>query len=72
LPFSFDPLWHLLIDKGITKEKLRTKIGSSPATIAKMGKNQYVSMAVLDSICNYLDCRIEEVVKHIPDKEKPR
>ena len=24
MPFSFNPLWKLLIDKGMTKEKLRT------------------------------------------------
>ncbi|MDP4086808.1 MAG: helix-turn-helix transcriptional regulator [Bacillota bacterium] len=62
--FSYDPLWKLLIDKKMTKEQLRTKIGTSPATIAKMGKGENVSLEVLDRICKELDCKIEDVIKH--------
>jgi len=78
--FSFKPLWHLLIDKGISKEQMRQDLNLSPATLAKMGKigqekkgqDQYVSMAVLDDICNYLKCPISEVIEHIPGRVKPR
>lgn len=62
--FSYDPLWKLLIDKKMTKEDLRIMIETSPATIAKMGKGEKVSLDVIDRICNSLDCRIEDVITH--------
>lgn len=65
--FSYDPLWKLLIDKKMTKEDLRIKIETSPATIAKMGKGEKVSLDVIDRICNALGCRIEDVITHIPE-----
>lgn len=70
MAFNFNPLWKLLIDKGMTKTKLAEKIGISKSTLAKMGKNEYVSMEVIDRICNYLDCKISDVVEHIKDKKK--
>lgn len=41
MPFTFNPLWKLLIDKNMTKEDLRTALGLSPSTMAKMGKGTY-------------------------------
>ncbi len=66
--FSFNPLWKLLIDKNMTKEDLRTAIKTSPSTIAKMGKNEYVSMRILDSICKLFDCKIEDIIEYIPEE----
>ncbi|MED1205872.1 helix-turn-helix domain-containing protein [Heyndrickxia acidicola] len=63
--FSYDPLWKLLIDKKMTKEELRTVLSISPGTIAKMGKGKNVSMDVVERICAYLDCNIEDVVQYV-------
>jgi putative transcriptional regulator len=65
MAFTYNPLWKQLVDKGMTKEELRKKIETSPATIAKMGKGKNVSLDVIDRICSELDCRIEEVVEYI-------
>ena len=62
--FTYDSLWKLLIDKKMTKEELRKTLGISPATIAKMGKGENVSMDVLDRICTFFDCRLVDIVEH--------
>lgn len=67
--FSYNPLWKLLIDKKMTKEELRKHIETSPATIAKMGKGENVSLDVIDRICNYLNCEMNDVVQHIKESE---
>jgi putative transcriptional regulator len=67
--FSYDPLWKLLIDKKMTKEGLRLMIETSPATIAKMGKGEKVSLDVIDRICSKLECKIEDVIEHIPNNK---
>lgn len=60
---SYKPLWKTLIEKGINKTELRTMAGFSSGTLARMGKDQYIEMKHIDSICNVLDCEIEDVIK---------
>lgn len=69
MAFSYDPLWKLLIDKKMTKEDLRNKIETSPTTIAKMGRGENISFEVLDRICSTLECRVENVIEHIPGQK---
>lgn len=66
--FSYKPLMRMLLEKDMTKTELRIQTGMSMATLAKIGKNEYVSMATLNDICKVLDCRIEEVIEYVPDK----
>jgi len=61
--FSLNPLWKTLIDKNMTKTDLRIKANFSMRTLATMGKNKYVSLAVLDKICYTLNCKIEDVIE---------
>ena len=63
--FSYNPLLPTMIEKDITKTKLCQMLGCSKATIAKISKNEYVSMEILDKICTLLDCKIEDVIEHI-------
>ena len=64
--FSYKPLFTLLVQKGMTKTQLREAIGIGTGTLAKMSKDEYVAMEVLDKICNYLECDIEDIIKHQP------
>ena len=64
--FSYKPLLKLLVDKNMTKTQLREQLGISMATLAKISKNEYISMKVLDDICNRLNCKIEDIIEHQP------
>lgn len=70
MSFSYNPLWKLLIDKGMTKEKLRIALKFSPSTIAKMSKGENVSMDVLHKICEYFNVQVSDVVEYVLDREK--
>lgn len=50
----------------MTKTQLREGIGMSTSTLAKMSKGEYVSLETIDNICQYLDCRVEEVIEILP------
>ena len=63
---SYKPLWHTLIDKGMSKEKLRQKAGLTTNMIANMGKEQNISMNTLARICEALDCQITDVIALAP------
>ena len=43
---SYDKLWKKLIDKKMTKNALRVQAEMSSSTMAKMSKNETVSMDV--------------------------
>lgn len=68
MAFCYDKLWKLLIDKHMNKVELRDAIGITPATLAKMGKNQNVSMEVLGRICQTLNCNIGDIIDYVDEK----
>ena len=56
--FSYDKLWKLLIDNKMNKLDLQQAIQTTPRTIAKMGKDENVSMDTLAKICQHFKCDI--------------
>lgn len=60
---SYNPLWKTLIDKNMKKMDLVKLVGISNGTLAKLGKNESVSLSVIDKICIALGCDINDVVE---------
>ena len=50
----------------MTKTQLREEIGFSTSTLAKMSKGEYISLEIVDNICQHLDCKVEEVIEILP------
>lgn len=65
----YNKLFKLLIDKGLRKMEFAEKAGISQNTMAKLAKNQYVSMEVLIKICKGLDCNIDCIMDVILEKK---
>lgn len=63
MAISYNKLWKLLIDKKMTKTELRLAADISTTTLAKLGKNETVSMDVMLRICKVLNCGIEDVIE---------
>lgn len=59
---DYSNLWKLLIDKHMNKSQLREVAKLSTNVIAKLGRNESVSLDTLEKICVSLSCRIEDVV----------
>lgn len=64
---SYKKLFKLLIDNDLKKTEFAKKIGIGQNTLAKLSKNEYVSMEVLVKICKGLNCKIEDIVEFIDD-----
>ena len=60
---SYKPLWHTLLSMDLKKMDLVKRGAVSRATLAKLGKNEYVALVVIDRICTDLGCPIEAVVE---------
>lgn len=63
MTISYDKLWKKLIDKKMTKNALRIKAEMSSSTMAKMSKNDTVSMDVMLRICKVLDCEFDDIIE---------
>ena len=64
---SYKKLWKLLIDHNMNKGELAKAAKMRPNTIAKLGKNETVSMDILVRICAALKCDIGDIVEVISD-----
>lgn len=62
---DYSNLWKLLIDKHMNKSQLREAAQISTNAIAKLGRNETVSLDTLEKICVSLSCRIEDVVTFV-------
>ncbi|MDQ0268665.1 helix-turn-helix domain-containing protein [Cytobacillus purgationiresistens] len=65
---SYAPLMSTLHKLKMTKSDLQESIGVSSATIAKLSKDEPVSLKVIDYICEKLNCKIEDVIVHIKEQ----
>lgn len=63
MSISYNKLWKLLIDKKMTKTQLREKADIATSTLAKLSKDEQVSMDVLLRICKTLDCDIADIME---------
>ena len=67
MAISYNRLWKLLIDKKMTKTELRLAADISTTTLAKLGKDETVSMDVMLRICKVLNCGIEDVIEIVSE-----
>ena len=66
---SYKKLFKLLIDKEMKKTEFAKRIGIGQNTLAKLSKNENVSMDVLIKFCEGLDCRLEDIVEFVKDED---
>lgn len=67
MPFSYNKLWKIAIDKGLNKTRLRDVAGITNQSLSRLSKNQNVRLDVLDRICCALECRIEDIMEYVED-----
>lgn len=60
---NYNRLWKRLIDKNLNKTKLREKAQISTNAIAKLGKNEFISMETLAKICIALECGVDDILE---------
>ncbi len=68
MTISYNKLWKLLIDKRMNKGDLRKATQMSPNSLAKLGKNESVSLDVLVRICKALECDIGDIMEITADQ----
>lgn len=60
---SYNRLWHLLIDRSMSKKDLRIQTGVSTAVIAKLGRGANLTTDILIKICDALQCDLSDIME---------
>ena len=66
--FSYDKLWHRMIDLKLKKKDLQSRAHLSSNVIAKMGRGESVTLETLAKICVVLNCSIADLVEFVPGR----
>ena len=67
---NYSRLWHLLLDKNLKKTQLCENAGISSSTLAKLGKDEFVSTDVLCKICDVLGCSVGDIMDMEKDENE--
>ncbi|EGP5004177.1 helix-turn-helix transcriptional regulator, partial [Enterococcus faecium] len=65
----YKKLWRLIIEHDMNKTQLREQVGISSATLAKLGKNEKVSLDALEKICKSLSCDISDIIEYVSEEK---
>ena len=66
---SYDNLWNVMKEKGISQYTLIKKFGVSPAQITRLKRNESVSTHTIDMFCRILDCEVGDIMRYIRDEK---
>jgi len=51
MALSYNKLWHVLVDKKMSKTDLRRAAGLTTNALAKFGKDESVPLETLEKVC---------------------
>ena len=66
---SYNNLWKVMKEKGISQYALIKKYNISPTQITRLKRNESVSTHTIEMFCKILDCEVEDIMKYIRDDE---
>lgn len=66
----YNRLWKLMVDKNINKTQLKDIAHISTNAVAKMSRNEKVSLETLAKICYALDCEIGDIIEIVIEERR--
>ncbi len=67
---SYDNLWKVMQQRGVSQYALIKKYGISPAQITRLKRNESVSTHTIDTFCKILQCQVSDIMEYIEDPEE--
>lgn len=66
---SFDNLWKVMEEKGVSQYALIKKYRVSPGQITRLKRNESVSTHTVEMFCKILDCQVGDIMVYVPDEK---
>lgn len=64
---QYKKLFHLMIEKNVSATTLKKQAGISSNIMARLKKNEYISLSSIESICRVMKCSVDEMLEFVPD-----
>ncbi len=64
---SYDNLWNVMKERGVSQYSLIKKYGISPAQITRLKRNESVSTHTIDTFCRILNCQVSDIMEYVDD-----
>lgn len=65
---NYNKLFLLLKEKKMSNIDLQKQAGFSGNIITRIKRNEYIRLQSIESICNVLDCKVDDILDFVPDK----
>ena len=65
---SYDNLWNVMKDRGVSQYALIKQYHISPGQLTRLKRNESVSTHTIEVFCRILRCEVEDIMKYIPDE----
>ncbi|ETT40927.1 hypothetical protein C162_26755 [Paenibacillus sp. FSL R7-269] len=62
---SYRPLRVRMAERNLSRKDLEAAVGINRNTVSRLYNDRSVSIDTLAVICEYLDCRVEDVVEFV-------
>ena len=67
---KYDKLWETMKERGISQYDLYTRYNVTTSLLDRLRHNKNVEMYTIDRLCNILQCRVEDIMEHVPDDNR--
>ena len=66
---NYKKLFHLLIEKEMSNADLQKQAGFSANIITRLKRNEYIKLQSIESICNVLNCGVDDILDFVTDED---
>ena len=67
---TYNNLWNMMKERGISQYALINHYGISPAQITRLKRNESVSTHTIDVFCKILHCNVSDIMEFTDDSEE--
>ena len=64
---SYAPFYETLKEKNVSTYKLIHQYGVSRSLLDRLRHDKPISMVTIHDLCRILDCRVQDILKYIPE-----
>ena len=64
---SYDQLWVVMKEKGISQYALIHQYHVSPSQITRLKRNESVSTHTIETFCRILQCQVGDIMEYIEE-----
>ena len=64
---SFENLWKVMQERGVSQYALIKKYNVSPGQITRLKRNESVSTHTIEVFCKILDCDVGDIMEYIAE-----